>query len=164
MVTTGYGVNMAPGQVFDRADEPVVSSDWTVIDTWYQARPAVDTWWVSVSVVASVDPGVEGALRIVATDGDLTSTEARIVAHVGPVLLGWLQLQWTGAVAEQVIRLEGRRTKGSGGGVRRHRSSLTLMTAPPAGQQGGPTYPAGQDPPAPPAYPTDYSTADPYGG
>lgn len=152
-------------QVYDRFDwaAPAVSGDWSVMATWLQERPTVDTWWCAVSVVASVDPGVEGALRIRAAEGGLVSAEARIVDHVGPVLLGWMQLQWN-SPAVQFISLEGRRTAGAGGGVRVHRAALTMMTAPPLTQRPGPTFPAGQEPPALPGYPTEYSSSDPYGG
>ncbi len=141
-----------------------ISSGWTELGSFLQTRAAVDTWWMSCSIVASVDPGIEGEVRLHASEGPVTSTPARIVSHVGPVLLGWTEIQWSAdPEPSQFIRIEGRRLAGTGGGVRVHSARLLLMTSPPAAQQGGPTYPPGYDPGQQAPYPADYSTPEPYG-
>lgn len=157
---------IAAGFTYQPVDPNLVaiSAAWTELGSFFQTRTAVDTWWMSCSIVASVDPGIEGEVRLVASEGDVASAPARIVSHVGPVLLGWTEIQWSAdPEPSQFIRLEGRRLAGSGGGVRVHSAALLLMTAPPQAQRGGPTYPPGYDPGQQAPYPTSYLT-DPYGG
>lgn len=151
--------------VLPSSSEPAVSTDWTVLGTWLAERPSAGDWFMACSVTAAVDPGIEGSLRLVGSTNEVATPVARIVSHVGPILLGWTELQWDVSDTPQFIRLEGRRLTGGGGGVRvLNRPAVTLMALPDASQIPGPTYPPGYDPGQDAPYPPDYSTDLPYGG
>lgn len=164
MVKTAFPASFSTTIRWDepRFDVPVTDDDWRVIATARQVRPSAETWEMTASLVASVDPSTEGRLRLRTSGGEL-SQEALIVSHVGPVLMGWtLITAWPADPLEPLtFFLEGRRSSGVGGGVMVRRAAVSLVSAPGAGT--AITYPPDYNPGTQAPYPPSYSTADPYG-
>lgn len=166
MPQTASNRTLAPATLYRPPDKTraATSSGWTELASVLLTEPYSENWWAAASVVATVDPGVEGELRFVLSHGAETAAVARIVRHVGPVLLGWVQIAGWPAGGDQFMSIQGRRTVGTAGGVTLLDAVPALMTLPPSGQQGGPNYPANYDPGEEGPYPAHFETANPYGG
>lgn len=166
MPLTTIDRTLAPATVYRPPDKTraATSSEWTELGVAFLVEPHPENWWVSVSTIATVDPGVEGKLRFVVSHGGEISAEARIVRHVGPVLLGWVQIPAWPTNGEQFVSVQGKRTVGSSGGVTLLEMAPNLMTLPPPVQRVGPNYPPGYDPGTEGPYPAHFETANPYGG
>ncbi len=166
MPQTTVDRTLAPATLYRPPDKTraATSSNWTELAACLLSEPHTENWWACVSVVATVDPGIEGELRFVLSHGGEIATEARIVRHVGPVLLGWVQIAGWPTSGDQFMSIQGRRTVGSAGGVTLLDAVPSLMTLPPSAQRVGPNYPSDYDPGTEAPYPAHFDTANPYGG
>lgn len=163
MAVTGWQRTMVTVPWFQKPEpsRPVASTDWEVIATAIATRPTdTPNWHYTVGLTAWVDGDVEGELRVRTSEGDV-SLSARIVSHVGPILMGWTQVTDWSADLEISVFLEGRRTQsaGGGGGVGVADAALSFVSLPTTGT--AIVYPPGYDPGAEAGYPPDYD-AQPY--
>ncbi len=143
-----------------RVDVPVADIDWQIAAAVEIEQPDGQQWAFGGSITADVDPGATGQVRLRAAGNSAVTEPARIVSHVGPVLLGWPGLAWP--TTTQHVFVEARRTSGLGG-VRIIKAEVTILVDPPALWSPGPIYPDGYDPGTAGNYPPAYTTTDPYG-
>lgn len=166
MPLTVINRTLAPAVVDREPDQArgATSTAWREQASIYLPEPHPENWWVALSIVATVDPGVEGEVRFVLSHGGEISEPARIVRHVGPILLGWVQITGWPASGDQYASLQARRTVGQAGGVTILEVAPSLMTLPYWELRVGPNYPPGYDPGEEAPYPSHFDIADPYGG
>lgn len=166
MALTTINRTLAPATVYRKPDKTraATSSDWVELAACLLTEPHTENWWTCLSIVATVDPGIEGEVRFVLSHGGEVANEARIVRHVGPVLLGWVQIAGWPAGGDQFMSVQGRRTVGTSGGVTVLDVAPSLMTLPPLSQRPGPGYPGDYDPGTEGPYPANFETPNPYGG
>lgn len=85
---------------------------------------------MGASVVADVDPGTTGEIRLRNSATGATSDAVEVTSYSGPVIIGWPFIGWGGS-STQFVFVEARRTAGTGG-VRLVRAALSLLVDPPS--------------------------------
>jgi hypothetical protein len=134
---------------------PAISETWSTLAIMFSDPPTNDQWWMATVFDADVDADAEGQIRVRSAVDGVISRTARIGSYAGRVLIGWEMI----TSSENLIYVEGRRTVGTGGGVRLMRAEVSLMVEPPASQRDTIIYPPGYPPPAAPPYPPLFTTS-----
>ena len=141
MAATNFEPTAGPVELIrpPNSDRPATTDEWEVLATYQAAPPDVvntTAWYVGANVLADVDAGVVGELRLRSSLGNVLTPAVSVSGHAR------YYLGYQGVVdATQLIHLEGRNPSGAGGGVRVIKAGMVVLQFPPFNTGGPPSTP-----------------------
>lgn len=128
MARTGYARSIAAveTQQAPRPERPATGSAWEVLGIYRATPPTNQPWYIGALVVADVDAGVTGEIRLRSSASNVVSPSVLVTSYTDQLILGFQGVE----NVDQIVYLEGRRVVGSGG-VRAVDAGVALMSAPP---------------------------------